>query len=516
MRRLRKKSLLGGGLAAGLLAALGLGVLTGCGGQGPLAAPARASDPAGAEEAGGAEAAISVKTTLPKHDPSFRISVEQPAYVGAYYQADLKARVAGPIKPAGILVEIGDRVKTGEPLVRIDVPDLEQDVQQREAVVQQRQTELDLARANLKTARAAERAAAEFIKVKQEEVGRAEASERFRQKELRRFTRLGSGDNPAATPDIIDEAQERYEEAKAGSAAARAAVVDAQAELEKVKAKSEAAAADVKVAESLVGVARKDRDKAQALLNFATVRAPFDGVVIRRYVDPGTFVQNATTGNTEPLLTVVRDDIVTVYMKVPDRFAPYVTPSTEAVIQMDTLPGLVIEGKVTRYAPSLDNPEHDRTMRVEVDLYNGSAAEFRAFLAREEAGGKGDLKSKTLPVFPKVEGKDGEDHALRLLPGQYGKMRLVLRDFQKAFLLPHGAVVNQGGTSYVFVVKDGRALKLPVDVQADNGEEVKVALIEKVGGQQVKRDLAGNEEVVTSNQSELSNGQAVKTTHADW
>ena len=73
----------------------------------------------------------------------------------------------------------------------------------------------------------------------------------------------------------------------AGSAAARAAVQDAQAELEKAKAKSEAAHADVKVAESLVGVARKDKEKAQALLSFATIRAPFDGVITRRNVDPG-------------------------------------------------------------------------------------------------------------------------------------------------------------------------------------------------------------------------------------
>jgi multidrug efflux pump subunit AcrA (membrane-fusion protein) len=334
--------------------------------------------------------------------------------------------------------------------------------------------------------------------------------------ELRRFTGLASGPNPAATADIIDEATERYEEAKAGSAAARATVVDAHAEWEKMNAKSEAALADVKVAESLVRVAQKDRDKAQALLTFATIRAPFDGVITRRKVDPGDFVQNATTGNTEPLLTVVRDDIVTVYMKVPDKFAPYVSQNTRAFIQMDLLPGLVIEGKVTRYAPTLDNPEHDRTMRVEVDLYNGSAEEFKAFLAGEKGGGNGDLKSKTLPVFPRVDGKDVTDHPLRLMPGQYGQMRLVLDNFQKAFLLPRSAVVSQGGTSYVFVVKDGRALKMPVHVQANNGEEVKVVLVEKAHGMVVKRDLTGDEEIVNSNQSELSNGQAVKTTHVEW
>src|SRR5262249_43589017 len=160
-------------------------------------------------------------------------------------------------------------------------------------------------------------------------------------------------------------------------------------------------------------------------------------------------------------------------------------------------------------------PEHDRTMRVEVDLYNGSAEEYRAFLAREKAGGNADLKSKTLPVFPRVAGKDVADRPLRLMPGQYGRMRLVLRRFQKEVLLPRTAVVSQGGTSYVFVVKDGRALKMPVEIQADNGEEVKVVLVEKVSGQEVPRELKGDEEIVSSNQSELSNGQAVKTTRVE-
>jgi multidrug resistance efflux pump len=514
MTFLRKKSVLGVGIATAVVlgAALVVGVVLATHGTGVFTPSARAA----AEEEGGEESEISVKTIRPRRDPSFSTSIEQPAFVEGYYKADLMARVAGPIKPNGIVDAIGQRVKAGDALVQIDVPDLEQDVRQKKAVLAQRQSERDLAKANVKTAAKAELAAAAMVEVKKGEVGRAEASRKFREDLLRRFTGLASGPNPAVTKDVIAERTEDFEAAVAGVVTAQAAVKDAEAELEKAKAKSEAAAADVKVAESLVEVARKDVDKAQAWLEFATVRAPFDGVITRRNVDPGTFVQNAATAHTEPLLTLVRDDIVTVYMKVPDRFAPYVTSDTEAIVQMDTLPGLVIRGKVTRFSPSLDNPEHDRTMRVEVDLYNDSAAEYKAFLAREKATGNADLKSKTLPLFPKVEGKDVADRPLRLIPGQFGTMRLVLRSFQNALLLPRAAVVSQGGTSYVYVVKDGRALKMPVEVQADNGEEVKVVLIEKLRGQQVQRDLTENEEIVFSNQGELSNGQAVKTTRTEW
>jgi multidrug resistance efflux pump len=514
MTFLRKKTILSAAAAVVLVAVIVvLGLMLGGGGRSVLAAPTQA---AGSEDEGEGGASMSVKTVRPKQDPAFNVSIEQPAFVEAYYTADVMARAAGPIKASGITLTKGDRVKAGDVLLQIDVPDREQDVLQKKAVLAQRQSQLDLARANLKTAAAAEKAAGEWIKVKVEEVGRAGASERFREKELKRFERLGGGPNPAATADVIDEAIERRDEARAGSAAARAAVADARAELEKMQAKSEAAAADVKVAESLVGVAQKDLELAQTLLGFGTVRAGFDGVITRRNVDPGTFVQNATTARTEPLFTMIRDDIVTVYMKVPDKFAPFVTRGTEALILMDTLPGTVLRARVTRFVPSLDNPEHDRTMRVEVDLYNRTAAEYAAFLAREKAEGNCDLKSKTLPIFPRFEGQGGEGGSLRLLPGQYGTMRLVLRTFDKAYLLPRGAVVNQGGTSYVFLVKNGLAVKVPVEVQADNGEEVKVVLVEKVRGQTVKRDLTADEEVVSSNQGELSNGQAVKTTRVEW
>lgn len=256
----------------------------------------------------------------------------------------------------------------------------------------------------------------------------------------------------------------------------------------------------------------------QALLNYATIRAPFDGIVTQRKVDPGDFVQNAATGRTDPLLTVVRDDIVTVYMKVPDKFAHFVSTNTEAIIQLDTgkMRDVLIHAKVTRYADSLETPQHDRTMRVEVDVFNGSVQEYEA----EKKEPKTDLKSPKLPDFPRVEGnlegKDVQTQGLHLLPGQYGKMKLVLKHFGKAYLLPHNAVVSQGGTSYVFMVKNGLAVKVPVEVQADNGEEVKVVLIEKLRGQTIPGELKGDEEIVATNQGELSNGQAIKPTHVEW
>jgi hypothetical protein len=62
------------------------------------------------------------------------------------------------------------------------------------------------------------------------------------------------------------------------------------------------------------------------------------------------------TANSDPLFVVERTDIVTVYMKVPDTFAPYVSEGTEALITMNNLPGVEIHGKgpglINRWKPA--------------------------------------------------------------------------------------------------------------------------------------------------------------------
>src|SRR5947209_8009990 len=86
---------------------------------------AAAAESPGAPADGEGGEAISVTAVRPRRDPSFSTSVEQPAYVEGYYQADVMARAAGPVK--SVVADIGDRVKAGEVLLQLDVPDLMED-----------------------------------------------------------------------------------------------------------------------------------------------------------------------------------------------------------------------------------------------------------------------------------------------------------------------------------------------------------------------------------------------------
>jgi multidrug resistance efflux pump len=493
------------------------------------------------DDSAGNTQVATVKTIKPKRDPSFVIAVDEPAYVEPYFKADLMARVAGPVK--SVCKDIGDPVRAGEVLLEIDAPDLEQDVEQKAAVVEQRRQDIQLAKSKVKMAQAGEKVALSAIDMKQAEVLQAQATRDMRQIRYSRFSDLAKLEK-GVPKSVVEEEERDYKSAEAGVLSANAAVKKANADSEEMKASTEGAAADVKLKEALLRVAQKDLARAEVLAGFAQVTAPFDGVVLERRVDPGSFVQNASTGHPDPTITVGRIDVVTVTMKVPDNFAAYVTRDTEAVIHMHELPGVVLRGRVTRSSPAIQ--ERDRTMRVEVDLYNGTPKAYDAFLAKlasgfaTPAGAGRPLEAATLlaaaqqawrrdakglndplPLPPQVKGDPprGRDHLL--LPGMTGTMQLLLRSFDKAYLVPSGAVFSRGGKTYVLVVKDGKARLTPVRVPVDDGRMAKIALITehtdaKGRREELLEDLTGDEEIIASRQAEVSDGQAVEASLSEW
>src|SRR5262249_15983026 len=108
---------------AWLLVGVGI-VLAGAVGYSIIAGMQKPASKAGNNHSASASAAnpesarVTVKTVFPKLDTVFVRAVTAPAYVEAFYKADLFAHVAGPVKY--IEKNIGDPVKAGELLVEID------------------------------------------------------------------------------------------------------------------------------------------------------------------------------------------------------------------------------------------------------------------------------------------------------------------------------------------------------------------------------------------------------------
>jgi multidrug resistance efflux pump len=520
--------------------ALGSGLAVGVKPQSlqPLNSAAAAGQDDGEQQAGD-DGQILVKTIKPKRNPAFVLSIRELAYVEPFYQTQLMSQVAGRVK--FIQKDIGDPITEGEVLVEIDAPDLVEEVALKNALVQQKTTEEQLAQKKVEIAQAAVEVARSDMDLKHALVAGAVPTMEYRWKRWHRF--IGLVKIKGADESMVEEEERDYRAAEEAWKAAQVAEKKAKADWEETKANLEAAKADVNLKSAWIQVARKDRDRTQAQADYALIRAPFDGEIIKRDIDPGSFVQNATTAHTDPLLTVARTDIVTVLMKVPDNFAPLVSKNIDAFIQLDALPGEVIKGKVSRFSRSVQ--DKDRTMRVEVDLYNESAEQYQKlvqkalaiFLARigtlhpagavvlsaaaRSAWGPNRKSSECFPIFPTVTGESVPPPGRRLIPGMTGYMTLRLPS-DNSYLLPIGAIFSRGGKMYIAQVQDGKVHLVPVEVQVEDGRLAKVAVIvrrtnPKTGTREtIRGGLTGNEEVIASGQSEVAEGQAVKATPGDW
>ena len=108
----------------------------------------------------------------------------------------------------------------------------------------------------------------------------------------------------------------------------------------------------------------------KALLGYATLRAPFAGVVTARYVDPGALVP-AATGSTEsalPLVDIADLRRLRVLVFVQQDAAPFVHKGDPVQIRVDEQPDVCIEAPVSLCANALD--PRTRTMLCEIWLEN--------------------------------------------------------------------------------------------------------------------------------------------------
>jgi multidrug efflux pump subunit AcrA (membrane-fusion protein) len=486
----------------------------------------------------GAPAAAQVKAVRPRRDSAVEIAVEQYAVVEPFYRAELRARASGLVR--AVHKDIGDRVERGELLIEIDVPELEKDVSQKDAVVDQRRQELQVSRAMVKNAAAGVDVARAVIREKEALARQADAVREFRRKHLERMKTLEKRET--VQKGVIEEEERDYEAGVAAAEAAKVMIERAKADFAESEAKLEAANADISLKLSLVEVAKRDSERARAVADYTRVTAPFDGVVVRRNVDPGSFVQNATTGLTEPLISIDRADLVTAVAKFPDTVAPLVGPGTEAEVAVDGVPGPPIAARVTRSAPAIN--AQTQTVRVEVDLFNGDreahARLVRKVIAAElaplgadvwparaavrlagEAGLAGLHKGAEISCPVCATGTGPADSQHRLLPGMTGTIKLLIRRFGSAYVLPSTAVYTRGGKPYILVVQNGVTKQLPVRVRVNDGRVAQVALLvrrkEAAGADRESTiELTGDELVVANRQLEIGEGLAVTPAVAGW
>jgi RND family efflux transporter MFP subunit len=379
-------------------------------------------------------------------------TTNQPGTVRAFDFAQLYAKVSGYVKE--LRVDRGSRVKMGDPLIELDVPELL-------AAVEQAKASLARANASVVQAEAKVNSAKEMINAKLADLEKAETDLRaktayreYRDKQYERISQLVA--RGAVEERLKDEEEDRRAAAREDEAAAKSGVAAARAHVAESRAFLAQAHADLKGAEADVNVSKANLDKELALESYTHIKSPYDGVIIFRGegVHKGAFVRSADEGMGEPMLTVAMDSSMRTIIPVPDRDVPFCDIGDPVIVRVDALAGREFKGTVSRMAESED--VNDRTMRVEVDLPN-------------------------------------EQHVLR--DGMYGRAEIILEKATSNLTVPSTAVLDRDskGKGTVQVIRDGKIYKQAVLIGRDTGTTAEI-----VSGLQPDSDVVAQPDVSTA------------------
>lgn len=429
---------------------------------------------------------IAVEVVKPTQGSIERITT-QPASVQSFMRAKLFSKVSGYMK---MTVDIGERVKKGDVVAVIDMPELEKEVQHDKAAVAQADAHVKQMEAYVETAEADYQAAEALIGERKADQERAEYYLEYRTKQYSRIQDLVK--KKAVDEKLGDEEMEHYHASKAAVSSAKAAVISAEAQANAAKAKIDQARADLEDAKAKVEVAQATLEKDQVFLDYATIRAPFTGVITVRNFQVGDFINSRDQGATEPMLAIDETDVMRVVVRIPDLDVPYADKDDKAVITIAALPGKEFSGKIWRAANSED-PD-TRTMRVEIDLQNDDG------ILRDGMYGyatiildKGSQSSSTLTVPSDAlhvavdtgghgEGKAGKGG------GKGGK----------------AVHAKPASKFYLWVVRGGKAEKVDVQVGIENGIVTEILT-----------GLRPDDDVVTYYKQALTNGMPVAASAAN-
>lgn len=242
-----------------------------------------------------------------------------------YQIIDVHPKVSGFIRR--INVDIGDRVRQGQTLAVLEVPELR--AQLKGTVAQVARSKDEITRAH-------------------HEVSRAEAEYNALHADNGRMQAAAK-----AQPGLI--AQQELDDTESKDLAAAAQVDAAKAALASAQGGAEVASAD--------------NERVAAIQSYTNVIAPIDGVITWRYADTGALIQSGTGSNDQalPIVKLAQSGLLRLRIPVPENAVKYVKLGDQLQLRVDAL-DRSITGKVIRFTRDVNF--ETRTMETEVDVEN--------------------------------------------------------------------------------------------------------------------------------------------------
>ncbi|MGD0792232.1 MAG: efflux RND transporter periplasmic adaptor subunit [Terriglobales bacterium] len=242
-----------------------------------------------------------------------------------FQEIDVYAKESGYVKK--LLVDYGTRVKAGQVMAILEIPELEAQLQEDQAEIKNAINQVSRA---------------------QHELYRYQAQ--YKALHLQ-YTRLNEVSE--SQPGIV--AQQEVDDAQGKDVAASSQVDAGQAALE--------------ASQSQLSVTKAKLVHDQSLFDYSRITAPFPGVVTERYANLGTLVQAGTGSSTQaiPIAKLSQDDLFRLVIPVPESYVRFIHVGDRVDVRVPSL-NRTFPGKVARF--SVDVKEATRTMHTEVDVLN--------------------------------------------------------------------------------------------------------------------------------------------------
>jgi RND family efflux transporter MFP subunit len=202
--------------------------------------------------------------------------------------------------------------------------------------------------------------------------------------------------------------------------------------------------------------------QAETNLAYSYIRAPFSGYIAERNLDTGAYVSSATASTStmsRGIMSLHDINTVRVLIEVVERDIPLVKIGQKAELRAEAYPDHLFEGTVTRIVQALNRAT--RTMTVEIDLPNRDR---------------------------------------RLKGGMFARVDVMVGTHRQALQIPIDAVSRLEDTQYVYVVREGKARRVDVQIGALSGSRVEIT-----------NGLAGDDQVIVAGKDLVHDGTPVQT-----
>jgi RND family efflux transporter MFP subunit len=339
---------------------------------------------------------ISAATTPP---PTVSVATARVGYIAnqltvagifqPFQEIDVHGKVSGYIRH--IYVDIGDRVRQGQTIAVLEVPELTAEVAGAQAGIAQAQQ--NIARLG-------------------NEVASEEANYAAVHANYSRLKRASDQQPGLVAAQELDDALARDRTAAAEVDAAKSAVAAAQGQL---------------------GVNRAENLRVSSMEQYATITAPYNGVVTMRYADTGSLIPAGTAeGLNQAVVRLAQSDVLRLRMPIPERDVPDVHIGSVVMVHVQAT-GQQFPATIVRFTRDVSNST--RTMLTEVDVKNPDLA---------------------------------------LTPGMYATVTFNLKEKNAALLVPASAVI-QGDQPAVMLVDSNNRVEtrqVVLGIAGSNSQEV--------------------------------------------